>query len=373
MTGLKRIVLGLMAACVSWATSSGVADYNAADVRNASGVLTVPAMVAVYTATTTIPIGTSFIVTLPSGFTFGSTPALGTSGTATFTLTSGGGMASRSATFTVATANVTSGQTIFLQGFTVHGATALETVIPVANALPITMQAVTIDPSPLSFPAFASSPGATAIFVGAIQFIDETPPSDATEFLSSPDTLTAVFGATAIQAQTVDSTSTVPVLGSTGLLNTISNSDTASVTIPGNFRGIARAFASTTSDCLTPVAGATGPASLGSITIPNVPVNREIFLCVTGSGAILGSDPSGFSTVNAGPGSSTDFLTVPAIIEFPGIICYKGVASGCDANFVPPPLGPVSTPALSEWAMIGLAGIILLFGAWKLRTISVPV
>src|SRR5271165_6163790 len=71
MTGLKRTVLGLMAACVSWADPPPtIADYNAADVRNASGVLTVPAMIGVYTATSTIPIGASFIVTLASGFTF---------------------------------------------------------------------------------------------------------------------------------------------------------------------------------------------------------------------------------------------------------------------------------------------------------------
>jgi hypothetical protein len=354
---------------VSWAgpIAPSVADYNAADVRNASGVLTVPAMTAVYTATSTIPIGTSFIVTLPPGFTFGSTPALGTSGTATFILAGGGTMSSRSATFTVATANVTSGQTIFLQSYTVHGAIALATVTPLASALPITMQAVGIDVSPRSIPAFASSPGITAIFVGAIQFIDERPPSNATEFLSAPDTLTAVFGATAVQAETVDSTETVAVLGSTGLLNTISNSDTTAITIPGNFRGIARAFASTTSDCKTRIAGSSGTAGFGGITIPNVPVNREIFLCLTGSGAILGSDPNGFPSITAGPGTSTDFLSNLAVVEFPGIICYTA-GSGCDPNFVPPPL-VVPTPALSGWAMIGLAGIIVLFGAWKLKAI----
>ncbi len=276
-------------------------------------------------------------------------------------------MTSRSATFTVATANVTSGQTIFLQSYTVHGATALATVTPVANALPITMQAVGIDASPRSLPAFASSQGATDIFVGAEQFIDELPPSNATEFLSSPDTLTAVIAATAIQAQTVDSTGTVPILDSTGMLNTLSISDTATVTIAGNFRGIAHAFASTTSSCTNPVAGSAGSISLGSITILHVPVNREIFFCLTGSGAVLGSDPGGFTTVTVSPGSSTDFLSAPVTNEFPGFICYTN-GGGCDPNFVPPPL-IVPTPALSSWAMIGLAGIMLLFGAWKLKAV----
>jgi len=371
MTGLKKIVLGLMAAGVSWAGTivGHVADYNAADVRNASGVLTVPANVAVYTATATLTIGSNFTVTLPSGFTFGSTPALGTSGTATFALVSGGGMTSQSATFAVSTANVLSGQTISLQSFTVHGAIALATLTPLASALQITMQALGTDASPLSAPAFASSQGATAIFVGAIQFIDERPPSNATEFLSSPDTLLAVFSATAVSAQTTDTTFTVPILGSNGLINTISNLDTATFTFGGNFRGIARAFSSTTSDCRSPIAGSTGAASLGSVTIPNVPVNREVFFCLLGSGAVLGSNLNGFTNVTVTPGTSSDFKSAPVTNEFPGEICYTDSGGGgCDLNFVPPPL-VVPTPALSSWAMIGLAGIILMFGVWKLKAI----
>jgi hypothetical protein len=201
------------------------------------------------------------------------------------------------------------------------------------------------------------------------EFIDDTPPSNATKFFGSPDKLTVVISAFLMQAQTQAPTvSGVPVLGSTGLLNTISNSDTATVTIAGNFRGIALAFASSTSDCLHPFSN--GPASLGSISIPNVPVNVETFFCVTGSGAVLGSNPSGFSTITVSPGTSTDFLSVAVTVDFPGFICYKkGAAGGCDASFVPPPL-VVSTPALSGWAVIGLAGIILLFGPWKVKAIA---
>jgi len=377
MIGLTRVVLGLMAVSVwtgiGWAgpvsgpgtISGNVADYNAAAVRLANGVLTVPANVAVYTAHSTLPIGSSFIVTLPSGFTFGS-PSLGTSGTSTFTLTSGGN-GERSATFTVATANLTSGQTIFLNSFTVQGATALETVTPVANALPISMQAIGTDLSPLSFPAFASAQGATAVFVGAIQLIDDRPPSNATKFFGSPDTLTAVISAIAIQAQTVDPVNgSVPVLGSNGLANTISNADKATVTVGGNFRGVALPFASSTSDCMTTISN--GSAGLTSITIPNVPVDREEFFCLTGSGDVLGNEPNGFSNITVSPGSSTDFLSAPVTVEFPGQICYA-MGSSCDPNFVPPPL-VLPTPALSTWAMIGLAGLILLFGAWKLKGVT---
>jgi hypothetical protein len=111
-----------------------------------------------------------------------------------------------------------------------------------------------------------------------------------------------------------------------------------------------------------------GSASLTSITIPNVPVDREIFFCVTGSGDVLGNEPNGFATVTVGPGSSTDFLSAPVTIEYPGQICYA-MGNACDASYVPPPLA-IGTPALSVWALIGLAGLILLFGAWKLKGIA---
>src|SRR5579872_5642935 len=143
--------------------TGNVADYNSAQVGLANGVLVVPANVATYTATGTITNGSSFIVTLPSGFTFGTAPSLTTSGAATFMLISGLHM--QSATFQVATADVSSGDTISLATFTLNGATALVTITPVASALPLTMQAVGSDASPLSFRAFASDVGAVGIFV----------------------------------------------------------------------------------------------------------------------------------------------------------------------------------------------------------------
>src|SRR5258708_131936 len=100
---LRRVLLASVAFLVcgsaTWAAtiSGNVADYNAAQVKLANGVLTVPANVATYQATSTLTIGSSFTVSLPSGFTFGSAPSLTTSGTATFTLSSGG-LGSQSAT-----------------------------------------------------------------------------------------------------------------------------------------------------------------------------------------------------------------------------------------------------------------------------------
>lgn len=370
---LRDLFLITVLTGVGWAgtVSGNPADYNAAQVKLANGVLAVPANVATYTASSTLAIGSTFVVTLPAGFTFGSNPSLTTSGSATFAL-SAGGMGSQSATFTIGTANVTSGQTISLASFTVNGATALENVTPVANALPITMQAIGVDSSALSFKAFASDVGAAATFVGAIEYIDVNPPSNGTEFGTGngTDSLTTVMSAIQISPQTVDAaTQTVPILGANGSTNTLSNSDTATVTIYGNFAGIARAFSSTTASCGSTLAN--GTVNAGYIAIPNVPINPEIFFCLTGSGGVIGSNTSGFTNVVVTASASThDFLSAPVNNEFPGDFCYyNGVGNGgpfggCLDSWTPP---AVPTPALSPWAMIGLAGLILLFGIWKLK------
>jgi hypothetical protein len=308
-----------------------VADYNAAQVTPANGILTVPAGLATYAVNKgSLEINSRFTVTLPTNFTFSSQPSLSDTGTTAFTL-SAGGIGSQSATFVVGVAPLVAGQSATLNSFAVSGATALETPIPKAAALPITLQSTNNaeidnnDATPLSKGAFASEPGATMISVGAIQFIDLTPPALGTLFLSSPDSPTAVFGATAIQAETVDAaTSSVPVLSPSGALNSLSTSDTATYTVSGFFNGIATAFASTTSDCKSVVAGSTQAAGVSSLTIPDVPIDREIFLCVTANGtSLMSENPQGFSP-SAAPGTSTDFLGVNATVEFPGFWLYTG-------------------------------------------------
>jgi len=360
LRAVPALIALLVWAGPSWAgtISGNVADYNAADVRLTSGVVTVPAGVAIYTATSTLAIGSSFTVTLPSGFTFGSAPSLTTSGTATFTLSSGGSGA-QSATFTVATANVVSGNTISLATFTLDGATALETATPVASALPLTMQAIGTDASPLSFKAFASDVGATAVFVGAIQFIDTTPPANGTEFYATPDTRTAVMAAIAISPQLKDAaTNSVAILGSNGAVNTLSVTDTATVTLQADFGGISQVFTDLLSDCKSPLA-------YGSVTdiqaAFTVPIGKEIFFCETAGGGVISSNPNGYTTVTVTPGSSTDFLSAPVNNEFPGLTCYRGSGS-CQYFGTPSPV-----PTVSEWGMIGLAGMMIAFGAWKLK------
>jgi hypothetical protein len=278
----------------------------------------------------------------------------------------------------VATVSVSVAPVIELGTYTVSGATALEAITPIASALPIAVQAVGFDSSPVLFREFASDAGIQAVFVGAIQFVDLTPPSNGTEFLGSPDSLTAVISAIAISPETVDfATHTVPVLGANGQPNALTSGDTATVILPGQYGGLASAFISTTSDCLHPAS--TGTVSFNGLTFPNVPLGAEEFFCVTGSGArieLLGAGPggdyvgstqnvTGFTTVVLNPGSSTDFLATSTnvSIEYPGDICYTNGGSSCVApNFA------TSVPALSFWGIGALVGMLLLFGAWMLKT-----
>jgi hypothetical protein len=325
----------------SWAgTLSGtVADYNAAQVRLSDGVLTVPASLVTYTATATIPIGTTFNVTLPTGFSFTSSPTL-TSTSATFTLV---GTSGAQASFTVAGSSVTSGQTIVLGGYNVQGATALEKITPPAIALPISMQAVGIDAHLITFPEFASDSGIQAVFVGAIQFIDLSPPSNGTKFYSSPDTPTAVLSAIAIEPETVDfATSTIPILGTNGETNTLNSSDTATIMIPGLlYGGLKSVFPSNVSTCASAI-NETSYVFQNYLVFVDIPLNKEIFFCVTGNGQPIklfasptGETTYGFNTILVTPnyGVEADFTSTTNVsIEFSGDFCYTYSASGLDFN-----------------------------------------
>ncbi len=321
------------AAPVGRTVTSNIADYNAALVKSAGDIVTVPDTLATYHLDSgTLEVNSRFTVTLPTGFSFSSQPALTDTGTSVFTLFSGG-IGSQSATFTVTAAPLLAGNTVSLLSFAVQGVTALETPIPVAAALPITMQStnnsqiLNNDSRPIPAPAFASEPGASAVFVGAIQFLDLTSPVLGTEFGTNPsvDTTTAVLSAIAISPETTDAaTQSVPVLQPSGQINTLSSTDTATVTISGFFNGISAAFASTTSDCLSPVTGGAGTIAPTQITIPGVPINLEEFFCVTSDGAtLLQQNADGFNPTVA-PGTSTDFLSASVLNEFPGLWTYAG-------------------------------------------------
>lgn len=128
----------------------------------------------------------------------------------------------------------------------------------------------------------------------------------------------------------------------------------------GDFGGVARVFSSSTSDCLHPLVY--GTVNYSSVSVPGVPLNVEVFFCITGSGSPLQPTPNGFTRVTISPGTSTDFLSTAVINEFPGEICYS---TGCAACTQPPLVS--SVPTLSNTGMVILAGIIALLGLWRLK------
>jgi hypothetical protein len=303
-------------------------------VKTANGILTVPAGVATYRVNSgTLEINSRFTVTLPSGFTFGSQPSLNTTAATSFTLLIGG-VGAQSATFVVGPAPVTPGNSATFNTFSVQGATALEVPIPVAGALPISVQSTNNaqvnnnDLQPLSKGAFAAEPGASDVFVGAIQFVDLGAPSFGTEFGTGGgfDSLTAVLSATAVSAELVDAaTQSVPVITPTGAPNSLSTGDTFTLSMAGLFNGIKTAFVGTGSDCQTPLPGTTGTVTPLLETFTGVPINGEAFFCETSAGTgLLQQNPQGFTNVTVTAGTSTDFLGANVNNEFPGVITYFG-------------------------------------------------
>jgi hypothetical protein len=317
--------------------SGTVAEYNAAQVRNNQGVVTVPKGMVTYTANTALPVGTTFVVTLPSGFKFATTtqPSLSNSAASFVLLTYSG----QTAKFTVATAAVPANSTIVLGSYTVTGASALETIIPAASALPLTMQAIGIDPQPLSFPEFASDSGIQAVFVGAIQFIDLNSPSNGTEFGTGLDSPTAVLSAIAISPEISDSGET-PILSPDGNPNTLASSDTAKVVFPGVlYQGIT-VFSSSGSACTTTLTK--GTVTSNALIFFDVPINTEVFFCATATGKqemkilgypslSLGITAPGFVTVELLPSTANaDFSSSTNVnVEFPGLMCYGYGSFAC--------------------------------------------
>jgi hypothetical protein len=112
----------------------------------------------------------------------------------------------------------------------------------------------------------------------------------------------------------------------------------------------------------------TGWVTYQSVAVPNIPIDTEEFVCVTANGGQIQLNPNGFKFY-VSAGSSTDFLSAAMNNEFAGLfVCYDTIdgvnQGGCPSYTVPT---PGSVPTLSEWGMIGLAGMIVLFGVWKLK------
>jgi hypothetical protein len=282
------------------------ANYNAATVAAAGGVITVPwgsSAAAVYTVTnngslsTSLEVNSRFTVTLPTGFSFASSPSLSTnSGVGpTSTALISGGIGSQTATFVIGAAPGNSplpaGGTLTLNQVSVQGATALETPTLPAG-LQITVQstnnaeitnndATAVSPSngtPAPF-AFTSDSGVLATFLGGGGNIDLTPPSLGTLFDIGVDTVTIDLGTV-----TLTPSGSLSASGSTAVVST---ADTVGLTVAGFFNGIADVFTtSTPGTCAAPTSKEVGTVSASTLTIPAA-VGLTSDICITANGTTL--------------------------------------------------------------------------------------
>jgi|GEM_PF-1751874 hypothetical protein len=324
-----------------------VANYNAASVAAAGGVITVPwgnGPSAVYTVTalstptglvtTSLEVNSRFTVTLPAGFSFASSPSLTTGGAITSTALIAGGIGSQTATFQIGAPAVAGGNSPLPQGATlalntvsVQGATALET--PTTIGLQITEQATNnaeIDNNDAA-PVFPTAPGVTFTsdtgVTPSFPFnfpryqVDLTPPSLGTEFFIDPpvsiDAPVDILGTFLLTG-----TGSLAANGSAAIIST---TDTATVTVAGFFNGIKESFTTvgagnTLGPFATPVT--TGTATATSITVTAEGIvapgpGADIDLLANGTTLLQANNTNFILTYAPGVGT-TDFLggTVPS-------------------------------------------------------------
>lgn len=319
------VAFGAVSANATGTVTAPLADYNSAQVSNTGGVITVPfggaIANAVYTvsAGTALGVGSNFTVTLPSGFAFQTVPSIvGPAGT-TVTFVSGG-VGQNSCVYEITGAAVAAGKTLSLGSFSVTGATALESQFG-GSPLDMTFQATNNstsadnDPSPVAVPVFAHAVGSLpdTITPGSGQ-IDLTVSPPGTEFVASGATIptSGQVATFAVNTETNDPfNSNAAVLSPNGAVNSLNASDTASVTINGNFIGIAKAYASPTiANCAATVPGGaiTGTVTGSSLTFSGVKINTPVQICMIPDGSTLLQASNTPYVFTYSAGTSTDFF-----------------------------------------------------------------
>ena len=303
-----------------------LADYNAAQVALAGGIVTVPfgglIANAVYTVSngTTLEQGSSFTLTLPSTFLFQAVPTLTATGGATLAVTSGG-VGSNFATYLISSAAVPAAGTVTVGPFTVYGATALESQFG-GNPLPLTFQATNNvtpgnnDATALSVPVFVHAVGSLpdTITPGSGHINVASTPI-ATQFIPNGATIagSAQVATFAINTELNDPfNSNAPVLSPDGSANSLNSSDTANITVEGDFTGIVSAYANTTiATCSATIPGGSfvGIVTTGSLTFNLVPINTPVQICMIPDGVttLHGATTPYVYTYSAGTGV-TDFF-----------------------------------------------------------------
>jgi hypothetical protein len=136
----------------------------------------------------------------------------------------------------------------------------------------------------LSFKEFASDSGIVATVAGNSLTVDLGAPSNGKQFYGPPDTLTAQLGKVTITTETSDPNN-IPVMAPDGNPNALSPKDTATLEFPGFLFGGVSVFASTNANCTSSTWK--GSVTSTALIFPDLPVNKEVFLCVKASGTQL--------------------------------------------------------------------------------------
>ena len=331
-----------------------VADYNAAQVKTSNGAVTVPygstLPNAVYTVApaTQLEIGSRLTITLPSGFQFAQVPVVASAGGPVFTAVLGG-VGNSSVNYQISGAAVPGNATIVIGNFSVTGAVALETGFENVSSMMFQVTnnvlAGNNDPAPIAVQAFSSEAGAQLNAVRMIGgAIDLTASPPGTRFV--PNGATTVGSAeigvveiAPVTARNFFAAGTFPVLTPAGFPNTLSPTDSATITVSNaDFSGIRTAYASPVADsCAQTVPGAavTGTVTRHSVTFAEVPVGLPIQLCMIPDGTTLmiGAPPGASFAFSFTAGTSTDFLGGQTTVVGSSAFTYTGGTAQVASNF----------------------------------------
>lgn len=333
------IGLALAAMAISWGEVKAngtftvtLADYNSAQVALNNYVVTVPEYSLIngtrydthytLTAGTELEAGSFLTLTLPTGFTFASTPQIYYAG-AEFNPNSNV-IGAQSATFTMTTAILASaGNNLY-----VYPAVSINTPTSFASQFgssnfPLSIQATgnansaNNDPSPVSQPAFAHAVGSlpNTMAPGSGQ-IDLSNPYYGDQFVASGATIadSGLVAEFQIETELNDPfTGNATVLTPSGALNSLNASDTANITVDGYFNGIGLAYANTNTagNCQGSIpSGAgvyTGTVTNGSLSFTGIPINTPVQICMIPFGVMWASNEPYVFTYSAGAGV-TDYF-----------------------------------------------------------------
>lgn len=351
---MRRILVGLglvaMAMLCLEVKANGtftftLADYNSAQVAANNYVVTVPEGSTVtppspqqpvyYDALYTLTSGTEleanshFTITLPTGFTFATTPALcfwnGSSCAANASTLYSGGTGFQAVTFTITNAvTAASGLALYIYpafqinntshslGSQFGGSAASLSVQATGNAV-----SANNDAAPVSQPAFAHAVGSLpdTISPGGGQ-IDLAFPYYGNQFVPGGIDGKTAQGSGSIATFAIDTETNDPfngnavVLNAAGGLNTLVPGDSADITIDGFFNGIGQAYATATAGvCQTTIpSGATvGTVTNTTVSFTGIPINTPVQMCIIPDAVMWEGDGPYVFTYQAHSGV-TDFF-----------------------------------------------------------------